>query len=318
MTLEQDAIKIIETALLCAPTAMSIPALQKLFEADEASPETIKGWLETLQQSWQDRGLELVEVASGWRFQSRSSMQRFLERLNPEPTPKYSRAVLETLAIIAWKQPVTRGDIEDIRGVTVSTQIVKTLEERGWIEVIGHRDGPGRPGLLGTTRQFLDDLGLHALDELPPVTPPEALSSDALMGLASVPIDHGVAASTAGLNVAPNTLAHNDTELVAEELVSVEHDGTKAAAHAPDGVDLDGADLHATELSHDELKGSDTDTTQTDTMGFDAIGDQTTGAEKMASDVSDTEITVHIHAELDSAPLATESPEHLKAEDSKL
>jgi segregation and condensation protein B len=111
--------------------------------------------------------MELVELASGWRFQSRASMQRYLERLTPERVPKYSRAVMETLAIIAWRQPVTRGDIEDIRGVTVSSQIVKTLEDRGWVEVIGHRDGPGRPGLLGTTKQFLDDLGLRALDELP-------------------------------------------------------------------------------------------------------------------------------------------------------
>jgi segregation and condensation protein B len=188
MTHEQDAIKIIETALLCAPTAMSVGALQKLFGEEEVEPEQIKIWLETLQQSWLERGLELVQVASGWRFQSRASMQRFLERLNPEPTPKYSRAVLETLAIIAWKQPVTRGDIEDIRGVTVSTQIIRTLEERGWIEVIGHRDGPGRPGLLATTRQFLDDLGLHALDELPPVTVPEVETSDALLGLINVPL----------------------------------------------------------------------------------------------------------------------------------
>jgi segregation and condensation protein B len=189
MTQDIDAIRIIETALLCAPTAMSASALYKLFGEEGVAPDQMKAWLETLQQNWLDRGLELVEVASGWRFQSRTSMQRFLERLNPEPTPKYSRAVLETLAIIAWKQPVTRGDIEDIRGVTVSTQIIRTLEERGWIEVIGHRDGPGRPGLLGTTRQFLDDLGLHALDELPPVTTPEAEASDALLGFASVPAD---------------------------------------------------------------------------------------------------------------------------------
>jgi len=186
MTNEHDpiyAVKIIEAALLCAPTAMSVGSLKKLFVESEVSDEYIKNWLESLQHNWQDRGLELVEIASGWRFQSRISMQRFLDRLNPEPTPKYSRAVLETLAIIAWKQPVTRGDIEDIRGVTVSTQIVRTLEERGWIEVIGHRDGPGRPGLLGTTRQFLDDLGLHALDELPAVHSPEIKVADALMGL---------------------------------------------------------------------------------------------------------------------------------------
>jgi len=212
MTHEQDAIKIIETALLCAPTAMSVNSLHKLFGDEEVAPEQIKVWLETLQQCWLDRGLELVEVSSGWRFQSRTSMQRFLERLNPEPTPKYSRAVLETLAIIAWKQPVTRGDIEDIRGVTVSTQIIRTLEERGWIEVIGHRDGPGRPGLLGTTRQFLDDLGLHALDELPPVTTPEVETSDALLGFASAPADQETNTTTTESELESLVLEENLSE----------------------------------------------------------------------------------------------------------
>lgn len=164
---DQQAVKVVETALLCADAPMAVAALQKLFEPEDISREQIRHWLEQIQTDWLDRGLELVEIASGWRFQSKASMQRFLERLNPERAPKYSRAVLETLAIIAWKQPVTRGDIEAIRGVTVSSQIIKTLEERGWVEAIGHRDGPGRPALLGTTRQFLDDLGLRALDELP-------------------------------------------------------------------------------------------------------------------------------------------------------
>jgi len=164
---DHEATLVLEAALLCAPSPMPFSELRKLFEEDEISNEQIKILLEALQQSWLDRGMELVELASGWRFQSRESMQRYLERLNPERVPKYSRAVMETLAIIAWRQPVTRGDIEDIRGVTVSSQIIKTLEDRGWVEIIGHRDGPGRPGLLGTTKQFLDDLGLRALDELP-------------------------------------------------------------------------------------------------------------------------------------------------------
>jgi len=174
---DQQAVRVVETALLCAQAPMALAALQKLFEPEEVSKEQVNRWLEQIQQDWQDRGLELTEIASGWRFQSKASMQRFLERLTPERAPKYSRAVLETLAIIAWKQPVTRGDIEAIRGVTVSSQIIKTLEDRGWIETIGHRDGPGRPALLGTTRQFLDDLGLRALDELPQlqdiVAPPD-------------------------------------------------------------------------------------------------------------------------------------------------
>jgi segregation and condensation protein B len=160
---------VLEVALLCASVPMPMPELRKLFEVDgdELTNAQILQALEQLQQVWLDRGMELVELASGWRFQSRAAMQRHLERLSPERAPKYSRAVMETLAIISWRQPVTRGDIEDIRGVTVSSQIIKTLEDRGWIEVIGHRDGPGRPGLLGTTKQFLDDLGLRALDELP-------------------------------------------------------------------------------------------------------------------------------------------------------
>lgn len=168
---DQKAINVVETALLCADAPMSVGALQKLFEPEEVDAQSVRAWLEQLQINWQDRGLELVEIATGWRFQSRLQMQRFLERLNPERAPKYSRAVLETLAIIAWKQPVTRGDIEAIRGVTVSSQIIKTLEDRGWVETIGHRDGPGRPALLGTTKLFLDDLGLRALDELPALQP---------------------------------------------------------------------------------------------------------------------------------------------------
>lgn len=159
--------RVVETALLCASSPMPLSELRKLFEEESQSAARLTELLESIQQDWLDRGMELVELASGWRFQSRASMQRYLERLSPERVPKYSRAVMETLAIIAWRQPVTRGDIEDIRGVTVSSQIVKTLEDRGWVEVIGHRDGPGRPGLLGTTKQFLDDLGLRALDELP-------------------------------------------------------------------------------------------------------------------------------------------------------
>lgn len=152
---------------------MPIAEMRKLFEFEDVSADDMRRCLGVLQQDWADRGLTLVSLASGWRFQSRPEMQRYLERLNPEKPPRYSRAVLETLAIIAWRQPVTRGDIEDIRGVTVSSQIIKTLEDRGWIEVLGHRDAPGRPALLGTTRHFLDDLGLKALDELPDIGSPE-------------------------------------------------------------------------------------------------------------------------------------------------
>ncbi|TAN30549.1 MAG: SMC-Scp complex subunit ScpB [Castellaniella sp.] len=163
---ETEVLRVLEAALLCADAPLPVASLRSLFE-DAISADDVRRYLATLQLDWQDRGLELVSLAGGWRFQSRPDMQRYLGRLNPEKPPRYSRAVLETLAIVAWRQPVTRGDIEDIRGVTVSTQIIRTLEDRGWIEVLGYRDAPGRPALLGTTRRFLEDLGLRALDELP-------------------------------------------------------------------------------------------------------------------------------------------------------
>ncbi len=184
---DSEAILVLETALLCAVQPMQISDMRKLFGDDEQfDSSTVRRLLETLQGNWADGGLELVQLASGWRFQSRPSMQRYLERLSPEKPPKYSRAVMETLAIVAWRQPVTRGDIEDIRGVTVSSQIVKALEDRGWIEVIGHRDAPGRPALFGTTRQFLDDLGLRALDELPPLETAHAAAALAGLDLGEV------------------------------------------------------------------------------------------------------------------------------------
>ncbi len=169
-----EAKKILETALLCAHEALSVNDLKKLFVAAEEEEfsleaDTIREILGELQQDWVGRGIELVQLSSGWRFQSCPGMKVFLDRLNPEKPPKYTRATLETLAIIAYRQPVTRGDIEEIRGVAVNSQTIKMLEDRGWVDVIGHRDVPGRPSLLATTRQFLDDLGLTSLDELPPL-----------------------------------------------------------------------------------------------------------------------------------------------------
>ena len=161
-----DAKRVLETALICAQQPLQLRDLRVLF--DEAlGADTIKQILLELQLDWIERGVELVCVASGWRFQSRPDMRLYLDRLHPEKPPRYSRATLETLAIIAYRQPVTRGDIEDIRGVTVNSLIVKQLEDRGWVEVIGHREAPGRPALFATTRQFLDDLGLLSLDQLP-------------------------------------------------------------------------------------------------------------------------------------------------------
>lgn len=162
----QDAERILEAALLCASQPMTVRDMRQLFD-NAVSADAVRSMLDTLSSQWVGRGVELRELASGWRFQTRADVQSHLDRLNPEKPPKYTRATLETLAIIAYKQPVTRGDIEDIRGVTVSANIIKQLEDRGWVEVIGHRDTPGRPALFATSRQFLDDLGLASLSQLP-------------------------------------------------------------------------------------------------------------------------------------------------------
>ena len=172
-----DAKRVLEPALICAGQPVTLRELAALFDG-ALTIDTIKRLLEDLQSEWTNRGVELVPVASGWRFQSRPEMREFLDRLHPEKPPKYTRAALETLAIIAYRQPVTRGDIEDIRGVTVNSLIIKQLEDRGWVEVIGHRETVGRPALLATTRQFLDDLGLASLDQLPSL---EDAGAEALM-----------------------------------------------------------------------------------------------------------------------------------------
>lgn len=163
-----EAKVLLETALLAADEPLPLVDLRKLFEP-EVSVETIRRLLDELREDWTGRGIELVSLASGWRFQTRPEYQPYLDRIRPDKAPRYSRAVLETLAIVAYRQPVTRGDIEDIRGVTVSPNIVRALEARGWIDVVGHRDTPGRPALYATTKTFLDDLGLRSLQELPPL-----------------------------------------------------------------------------------------------------------------------------------------------------
>lgn len=160
--------RVLEAALLASAEPLPLADLRRMFDEDVGA-DVIRRMLEELRSEWADRGVELVNVASGWRFQVRPDYQRFLDRLNPQRPPKYSRAVLETLAIIAYRQPVTRGDIEEIRGVTVSSGILKALEARGWIDEVGHREVPGRPVLYSTTRTFLDDLSLRSLDELPPL-----------------------------------------------------------------------------------------------------------------------------------------------------
>ena len=165
-----DAKRVLETALICAQQPLMVRDMILLFR-EEMGADTVKILLLELQQEWTFKGVELVNVASGWRFQSRPEMREYLDRLSPEKPPKYTRAVLETLAIIAYRQPTTRGDMEDIRGVTINTLILKQLEDRGWIEVVGHRDSVGRPALFATTRQFLDDLGIESLSQLPELGP---------------------------------------------------------------------------------------------------------------------------------------------------
>ena len=163
-----EAKRILEAALLSAQDPLSLAELRQLFE-DQIGPDTLRKLLAELREEWSGRAVELVSVASGWRFQTRPEFRPFAEKLQPEKPPRYSRAVMETLAIVAYRQPVTRGDIEDIRGVGVSTQIVQALEARGWIDVVGYRETPGRPALYATTKKFLDDLGLRSLQELPPL-----------------------------------------------------------------------------------------------------------------------------------------------------
>lgn len=265
---ETEIIRVLETALLCADQPLPIGELRKLFATEDFSSQELQSYLATLQESWGDRGLELVALASGWRFQSRPGMQRYLARLNPEKPPKYSRAVLETLAIIAWRQPVTRGDIEDIRGVTVSSQIVRTLEDRGWIEVLGYRDAPGRPALLGTTRQFLDDLGLKALDDLPALESQEGVMALAGLELEEVPAEPDVAA---------------DADVTTDVEASFEGDAT-ASTDVPADADAEVSQDVGVSANADRVADSDmaanTDVAVSMDVPGDAVRDQGNAASK--------------------------------------
>jgi segregation and condensation protein B len=219
----QDAKRVLETALICAQQPLPLKDMRTLF-ADELGPDSLRALLDELTRDWEGRGVELVALSTGWRFQSRPEMRDYLDRLNPEKPPKYSRAVMETLAIIAYRQPVTRGDIEDIRGVTVSSQIVKQLEDRGWIDAIGYREAPGRPALYATTKQFLDDLGLASLEQLPTLeggTAPTAASlAEALPDQASLLEDP----AQAMLGLEGEVDAVTETVAEAEGLASAEAD----------------------------------------------------------------------------------------------
>nr|WP_133698840.1 SMC-Scp complex subunit ScpB [Roseateles toxinivorans] len=243
----QDAKRVLETALICAQQPLPLRDMRTLF-ADEIGPDTLRSLLDELTRDWEGRGVELVAVATGWRFQSRPELREYLDRLNPEKPQRYSRAVMETLAIIAYRQPVTRGDIEDIRGVAVTSQIVKQLEDRGWVEAIGYRESPGRPALLATTKQFLDDLGLASLEQLPPlehgtqVTPAFELAladQPSLLedGQADLPLD-------AGAEVPPTEASAPAVELieVQESPVAVGEPLATSLPPAEPGPESDDAD----------------------------------------------------------------------------
>jgi segregation and condensation protein B len=214
----RDALRVLEAALVCAQQPLQVRELRTLF-ADELAADTVVSLLGELQQRWDDRGVELVQIASGWRFQTRPEMREYLDRLNPEKPPKYTRATLETLAIIAYRQPCTRGDIEDIRGVTVNSLIFKQLEDRGWVEVIGHRESVGRPSLFATTKQFLNDLGLHSLDQLPELQDPAGGATQ----LEAQLLEAGVEPGEAGAEVAESSAEAADeasSQAVTDEAVA--------------------------------------------------------------------------------------------------
>ena len=212
-----EAKRILETALICTQQPLGVRDLRSLF-ADALGADSLKDLLQDLQNEWSGRGVELVCVASGWRFQSRPELRDYLDRLNPEKPPRYSRATMETLAIIAYRQPVTRGDMEDIRGVTINSTIIRQLEDRGWVEVIGHREAAGRPALFATTRQFLDDLGLASLDQLPVLDDPaqptrilEALNQPQTLGA-----EPGAGMAQASAAAPPGTMPCTEAESGAE------------------------------------------------------------------------------------------------------
>jgi len=261
-----DAKRVLETALICASGPLPLRDMRVLFD-DEVGTDTLRLLLDELSGDWQERGVELVALATGWRLQSRPEMRPFLDRLNPEKPPKYSRAVMETLAIIAHRQPVTRGDIEDVRGVAVSSQIVKQLEDRGWIETIGHKDAPGRPALLATTRQFLDDLGLASLAHLPALErvatgehrfEPEARAQQSLLDEV-VAIDHptapganadapGLSASKADVEADAEAKPEADIPAAESNIPAADHDAATAELVMRNASPATGLETHRSHL----------------------------------------------------------------------
>ncbi len=215
--------RVIETALLCAQEPLTVADLTRLF-VDDVTSNDIDEMLQVIQREWDDKGMELVHIATGWRFQSRLSMREYLDRLTPEKPPRYSRAVMETLAIIAYRQPVTRGEIEEIRGVAVSSNVMKQLEDRGWVEVIGHKETVGRPGLYATTKQFLDDLSLTNLQSLPMLEDAAPMAAAEQLGQAVIQFDPETATVESVVTLDEQVLVEETTEEVSIEFAEGDAD----------------------------------------------------------------------------------------------
>jgi segregation and condensation protein B len=302
----QEAKIVLETALICAQEPLKLGELRKLF-ADGVSADTVRTLLEDLKQDWSGRGVELVGLASGWRFQSKPAMRSYLDRLHPEKPPKYSRAVLETLAIIAYRQPVTRGDIEEIRGVTVNTQVVKQLEDRGWIEVIGHRDVPGRPALYATTRQFLDDLGLRALDELPPLDDPSAQLNADLLGQHAIEFPDAVAQDAVEPAIEEPAVEESPAALSAEE-------ASVAALPVALSAGLPAEELAAGEQAANPVLAQHADEalpagTEPAPAGTEIAGVAEPGDAPVSAAAGETHAEAHADAALNAASSATSASE---------
>ena len=215
--------RVIETALLCAQEPLTVADLTRLF-VDDVTSNDIDEMLQVIQHEWDDKGMELVHIATGWSFQSRLSMREYLDRLTPEKPPRYSRAVMETLAIIAYRQPVTRGEIEEIRGVAVSSNVMKQLEDRGWVEVIGHKETVGRPGLYATTKQFLDDLSLTNLQSLPMLEDAAPMAAAEQLGQAVIQFDPETATVESVVTLDEQVLVEETTEEVSIEFAEGDAD----------------------------------------------------------------------------------------------
>ncbi len=281
-----DAKRVLETALICASQPLSLRDLRALF-ADGIDADTVRGLLDELASECDGRGIELVALASGWRLQSRPEMREFLGRLQPDRPPKYSRAVLETLAIIAYRQPVTRGDIEDVRGIAVASQIVKQLEERGWIETLGYREAPGRPALLATTRRFLDDLGLASLAQLPPLDGtlhvPEALPAQPSL------LDGEAAEAAEGAAAEEELEAEAEAVEAGQPLDPVEAGAADAVAPQPVAAEAEACEAEhaggeAAEAETAEAETAEAETAEAETAEVEAVGEKTVEATPTAVD----------------------------------